>query len=112
MRPGQHHPLESDSVAGVHCAAALYLISEPATVVAEIARVLRPGARLVGMTLVAPAGPIGPLGHRRQAIFYALSGLRYVTAHELAAMCSSAGMVDFHYERRGAALMFHADLPD
>ena len=112
-RVDAHHlPLEAESVAGVHCAAAFYLISEPAAVVAEIARVLRPGGRLVGMTLGAPADPIGPLGHRRQAIFSALSGLRYVKAHELAAMCSSAGMVDFHNERRGAALMFHADLPD
>lgn len=101
-------PLEDASVDGVHCAAALYLISNPAAVVAEVGRVLRPGRRFVGMTLVAPFKPIGPLGRATRALSSAASGLHYVSPNQLAAMCQQAGLSDFYCQRHGAALLFRA----
>ena len=86
---------------GAHCAAALYLVSDPARVVADVARVLRPDAWFVGMTLA----PVLPVGMRMRA---ALAGVRYVSSRDLERYCESAGLVSFHSERRGAAVLFRA----
>lgn len=104
-------PLDDASVDGVHCAAALYLLADPGAVVAEMARVLRPGCHLVGMTLVAPFRPIGPLGRFNRRVTSTLSGVRYLGSGEVERLCTSAGLGDFRTERRGAALLFSATRP-
>lgn len=106
-----HLPVADRSVDGVHCAAALYMLEHPETAVAEFRRVLRPGGRFVGMTIVSPIPVFGPIGRLTQKITRAVSGLHYADADELSAWCDAAGLTDFRFERRGAALLFAADVP-
>lgn len=102
-------PVADGSVDAVHCAAALYLFGDPAAVIAELSRVLRPGGRFAGMTLVAPLQPLGPVGHQAEKAFARLSGLRYFGAAELEAMCVAAGLAGFRSTWRGGALLFMAE---
>lgn len=104
-------PVDDDAVDGIHCAAALYLFGDPAAVVTEVARVLRPGGRFAGMTLVAPLQPLGAVGRHAEQAFARLSGLRYFGADELEAMCTAAGLVRFRTTWRGGALLFVAEKP-
>lgn len=104
-------PVDDATVDVVHCAAALYLFDDPATVVAEMSRTLRPGGRLIGMSLVAPLQPLGPVGRRAEQAFARLSGLRYFGAQELEHMCRAAGLQGFSTTRRGGALLFVAKRP-
>lgn len=101
-----------DATADVaHCAAALYLFGDPAAVVAEVARALRPGGRFIGMTLVAPLQPLGAIGRSAEQAFARLSGLRYFGADELEEMCVAAGLGGFSTAWRGGALLFTAQKP-
>lgn len=104
-------PLEDDSLDGAHCAAALYLLDDPGAVLAELARVLRPGARFAGMTIVSPVPVFGPFGRLTRRITRAIAGLDYFGADELATWCDAAGFTGLHHEQRGAALLFVADAP-
>lgn len=104
-------PIADGTVDAVHCAAALYLFDDPAAVVLDLARVLRPGGRFVGMTLVAPLQPLGPVGHQAERAFARLSGLRYFGREELEAMCTAAGLDGFRSTWRGGALLFMAERP-
>ena len=101
-------PVLDGAVDAVHCAAALYLLADPAAVISEIGRVLRPGARFVGMTLVAPLQPIGPVGRAAQRVTTRLSGLRYFGFDDLERMCEGAGLAEVRATRQGAALLFAA----
>lgn len=105
-------PISDAAVDAAHCAAALYLFDDPAAVIVELARVLRPGGRFVGMTLVAPLQPLGPVGHQAERAFARLSGLRYFGAAELEAMCATAGLEGFRSTWRGGALLFVAERPN
>jgi SAM-dependent methyltransferase len=104
-------PVEDGTVDGVHCAAALYLFGDAGAVVGEVARVLRPGGRFAGMTLVAPLQPLGAVGRHAEQAFARLSGLRYFGADELEGMCTAAGLVRFRTTWRGGALLFVAERP-
>lgn len=106
-----HLPVADGSLDGVHCAAALYLLEHPEAVVAELRRVLRPGGRFVGMTIVSPMPVFGPIGRLTQRITRAVAGLHYADADEIEGWCEAAGLAGFRYERRGAALLFAADSP-
>lgn len=102
-------PVADACVDGAHCAAALYLVSDPDTVVADVARTLRPGGRFVGMTLAPwPERPALPL---TRLVLSTLSGVRAVGPDELARLCGAAGLVDFRCERRGAAVLFSSQRP-
>lgn len=103
-------PIPDRSVDGVHCAAALYLLADPAAVIAEIRRVLRPGSRFAGMTVVAPLRSFGPAGRVVDQLT-ARAGVRYFGDDELEAMCDEAGLRNFRTSRRGAALLFSAERP-
>lgn len=104
-----HLPVADASVDGAHCAAALYLVSDPDAVVTDVARTLRPGGRFVGMTLAPwPEGPPLPL---TRVVTSTLSGVRYVGPEELARLCGAAGLEDFRCERRGAAVLFSSRRP-
>ncbi len=104
-------PIPDGSVDAAHCAAALYLFDDPAAVIVELARVLRPGGRFVGMTLVAPLQPVGPVGHQAERAFARLSGLRYFGAGDLESMCTAAGLEGFRSSWRGGALLFGVERP-
>ena len=105
-------PISDASVDVAHCAAALYLFADPAAVIGEVARVVRPGGRFVGMTLVAPLQPLGGVGRQAEQAFARLSGLRYLGARELEGMCSAAGLRGFSTRSQGGALLFVAEKPD
>lgn len=105
-------PIADATVDVAHCAAALYLFGDPAAVVAEVARALRPGGRFIGMTLVAPLQPLGAVGRGAEQAFARLSGLRYFGADELEGMCRTAGLRGFTTMWRGGALLFVAEKPD
>jgi SAM-dependent methyltransferase len=104
-------PIGDATVDVVHCAAALYLFGDPAAVIGEVARVVRPGGRFIGMTLVAPLQPLGSVGRRAEQVFARLSGLRYFGARELEEMCSAAGLEGFSARSKGGALLFVAEKP-
>lgn len=104
-------PIDNATVDVAHCAAALYLFGDPAAVIAEVARVVRPGGRFVGMTLVAPLQPLGAVGRWAEQAFARVSGLRYFGAKELEEMCSAAGLRGFTTMWRGGALLFVAEKP-
>lgn len=78
---------------------------------AEVGRLLRPGGRFVGMTLVTPLQPLGPVGHQAERAFARLSGLRYFGGAELEAMYTAAGLHGFRSTWRGGALLFVAERP-
>jgi SAM-dependent methyltransferase len=104
-------PVADATIDAVHCAAALYLFGDPAAVIGEVARVLRPGGGFAGMTLVAPLQPLGAVGRQAEQVFARLSGLRYFDGSELEAMCTAAGLVGFRSAWRGGALLFVAERP-
>lgn len=104
-------PIGDGTADVAHCAAALYLFGDPAAVVTEVARALRPGGRFIGMTLVAPLQPLGAIGRNVEKAFARLSGLRYFGAGELEGMCSAAGLEGFTTTWRGGALLFTARKP-
>jgi SAM-dependent methyltransferase len=104
-------PVPDASVDAVHCAAALYLFGDPAAVVGQVVRVLRPGGHFVGMTLVSPLQPLGAVGRGAGRAFARLSGLNYLGPAELEAMCSAAGLRGFRTAWRGGALLFGAERP-
>jgi len=66
-------PLASGTLAAVTCHMALMLMAEPETVVAELARVLQPGGRLLALVPAAPA-PDAPLAPLTAAYVDALAG--------------------------------------
>ena len=108
-------PIGDATVDVAHCAAALYLFGDPAAVIGEVARVLRPGGRFIGMTLVAPLQPLQPLGgvgRVAEQAFAGLSGLRYFGARELEEMSGAAGLEGFSASSQGGALLFVAEKPD
>ena len=104
-------PVGDETFDAAHCAAALYLLADPVAVISEIARVLRPGSRFVGMTIVSPVQPAGAIGRRVERLASGITGLRYFGADDLAEMCAAAGLVDFDSRREGAALLFSAVRP-
>lgn len=111
-RVGAHAlPIGDDTVDVAHCAAAFYLFGDPAAVIAEVARVVGPGGRFVGMTLVAPLQPLGAVGRTAEQAFARLSGLRYIGAQELEEMCSAGGLRGFSTTSRGGSLLFVAGKP-
>lgn len=66
-------PLASASIAAVTCHMALMLMAQPTAVVAELARVLRPGGRLLAVVPASPAvsTPAGTLADPVSAAFTA-----------------------------------------
>ncbi|MBO0874581.1 MAG: class I SAM-dependent methyltransferase, partial [Pseudonocardia sp.] len=82
--------------------AALYLVPEPFTVLAETLRVLAPGGRIALMASHRPDDE--PL--RTAATLAAhLNGLRLFDRDELTAVLRAAGLVDIR-QRRGGLVQF------
>lgn len=104
-------PVDDASVDAAHCAAALYLVADPAAVIAEIARVLCPGGRFVGMTIVSPLRSLRSVPGFAEDLLSKATGMRYFGPDELEAMCTAAGLEHFRTTRRGASLLFAAERP-
>ncbi len=98
-------PFARGALAGVHAGAALHMWPDPASAIAEAARVLRTGGVLVASTFTYPGRALlRPLA----AGFPAISRARVFEVEELAGTCRAHGLVDFTAQRRGALILFSA----
>ena len=110
-------PFPESSVDGVHAGAAIHCWPDSTTAVAEIARVLKPGATFCGTTFMNPQIPF--FGEDEQAIFdnalrgfsgtaNAARGFRWWSKRELRDLCAECGLVDFKCEIRNQFIFFSA----
>ncbi|XP_078162772.1 putative methyltransferase At1g78140, chloroplastic isoform X1 [Carex rostrata] len=106
-------PFPSGSIDAVHAGAALHCWPSPASAVAEISRVLRPGGVFVATTFIAdvvpPAVPV--LRFTRQYFAQFTSNTIYVSETELEDLCSACGLVGFTCVRNGFFVMISATKP-
>jgi SAM-dependent methyltransferase len=93
-------PFRAESFDAVCCYGALYLFEDPWAAIAGMARVLRPGGRLVVLTTRRPALPL--VGHGLGALGH-LTGIRMFGPEELSQALATAGFVSVH--RRSYGLM-------
>jgi len=114
-------PLPEGSVGGVHAGAAIHCWPEPRSAVAEIARVLEPGATFCGTTFLTPRIPFAD-DAAQQAIDAALRefqsfqagraggprGFRQWNKLDLAELCAECGLVDFQCDVRDPAFIFYS----
>lgn len=97
-------PLRDASIDRVLCFNSLHCIPGHAAVLREFRRVLRPGGRLVGTTLIADA----PLPWRATVVAARLSGFfRPPDSRALARAAAAAGFTSWRVERTGALLFFN-----
>ena len=110
-------PFPESSVDGVHAGAAIHCWPDSTTAVAEIARVLKPGATFCGTTFMNPQIPF--FGEDEQAIFdnavrgfsgtaNAARGFRWWSKRELRDLCAECGLIDFKCEIRNQFIFFSA----
>lgn len=101
-------PFPDASFDAVCCYAALYLVPEPFTVLAEMLRVLAPGGRIALMASLRPDDE--PL---RTAATVAghLNGLRLFDRDELTAVLRAAGLADIRQRRTGLVQFVNARRP-
>jgi ubiquinone/menaquinone biosynthesis C-methylase UbiE len=110
-------PFPESSVDGVHAGAAIHCWPDSTTAVAEIARVLKPGATFCGTTFMNPQIPF--FDEDQQAIFdnavrefsgtaNAARGFRWWSKRELRDLCAECGLVDFKCEIRNQFIFYSA----
>ena len=118
-------PFPEGTVGGVHAGAAIHCWPEPRAAVAEIARVLEPGATFCGTTFLTPKLPFGD-DATQQAVDAALRELQEVVAgrvggprgfrqwnkKDLAELCAECGLVDFDCDVRGGFIFYSAKKPE
>ncbi|WP_028922352.1 class I SAM-dependent methyltransferase [Pseudonocardia acaciae] len=101
-------PFADASFDAVCCYAALYLVPEPFTVLAEMLRVLAPGGRIALMASRRPSTePIRTAG----TLLADLNGLRLFDGDELTAVLRTAGLVDIRQRLTGLAQFVNARRP-
>jgi len=93
-------PFADDVADGATCLAALYLINEPFEAMRELARVLKPGGRMVILTSLAPGGTGTSL--RARALENA-SGVKMFGRDEITGFLRGAGLVDVRQHVEGLA---------
>jgi SAM-dependent methyltransferase len=101
-------PFADASFDAVCCYAALYLVPEPFTVLAEMLRVLAPGGRIALMASQRPEGE--PL-RTAATVVGQLQGLRLFDRDELTAMLRAAGLADIRQRRAGFVQFVNARRP-
>jgi ubiquinone/menaquinone biosynthesis C-methylase UbiE len=110
-------PFPEGSLDGVHAGAAIHCWPDAKTGVAEIARVLKPGATFCGTTFMNPQVPF--FDEDQQAIFdnavrefsgtvNAERGFRWWSKKELRDLCTECGLVDFKCEIRNQFIFYSA----
>jgi SAM-dependent methyltransferase len=101
-------PFADGSVDAAICYAALYLINDPQAVVAEIARVVRPGGRISLLTSFQGRLPTTRVW---TSITGLASGMRFFGRDELASWLQAAGMIDVQTQIHGLAQTVTATVP-
>jgi SAM-dependent methyltransferase len=101
-------PLADGSVDAATCYAALYLVNDARAVVAEIARVVRPGGRIALLTSYSGRLPGTKIG---TAVTGLATGMRFFGRDEIASWLREAGMTDVHTEISGLAQTITATAP-
>jgi len=100
---GQSIPLEDASCDGALCTFALCTIPEPEVALAELRRVLRPGARFHLLEHgLAPDEPVAAFQHRVEPLQRRLAGGCHLTRDPLA-MVKGAGFTVVEVEQRYGA---------
>jgi SAM-dependent methyltransferase len=102
-------PFPDASFDAVCCYAALYLVPEPFTVLAEMLRVLAPGGRIALMT--SYRGSWEPQRAARTALGWA-SGVRMFDRDELTGVLRSGGLVDIEQQLSGFVQFVRARRPE
>lgn len=102
-------PFPSGSVDAVHSGAALHCWPSPASAVAEISRVLRPGGVFVATTFIYEPITLIPFSEniRQEVIRYTGSHL-FRSERELEDICTACGLVAFTRVRNGPFIMLSA----
>jgi ubiquinone/menaquinone biosynthesis C-methylase UbiE len=117
-------PMTSDSVGAVHAGAAIHCWPKPREAVAEIARVLEPGAAFCGTTFLTPQLPFAD-DETQQRVDAAMRefqdavagrvggarGFRQWNKKDLADLCGECGLVDFQCDVRGGFIFYSAKKP-
>lgn len=95
-------PFPSNSLDGVHAGAAIHCWPSPENAIAEIARVLKPGAVCV-LSTFTPKSPLRAVGSGGNAPY------RFWSKEELKSLTQQCGLVDFEaVERQPAFIMVRA----
>jgi len=113
-------PFPESSLDGVHAGAAIHCWPDSKTAIAEIARVLKPGATFCGTTFLNVQLPF--LNEEQQQFFDSLSrditrtanaerGFRWWSKRELQDLCTDCGLVDFKCDVRNQFIFFSAKKP-
>jgi SAM-dependent methyltransferase len=101
-------PFEDGSFDAVCCYAALYLVPEPFTVLAEMLRVLAPGGRIALMTNYRGSGEPQRVA---RGLVGLLGGLKMFERDELPGVLRAAGMVDIDQDIRNFIQFVNATRP-
>lgn len=110
-------PFPESSLDGVHAGAAIHCWPDSTTAVAEIARVLKPGATFCGTTFMNPQVPF--FDEDQQEVFdgvvrqfsgteNAARGFRWWSKKELRDLFTECGLVDFKCETRQQFIFYSA----
>jgi len=114
-------PFPTNSIDGVHAGAAIHCWPAPEAAVAEIARVLKPGATYCGTTFLNPRIPFVDDEFQRLALSVvrqttpllpARTGLiKYWDKQELKELFESCGLINFECEVRNQFIFYSAQKP-
>ena len=113
-------PFPEASLDGVHAGAAIHCWPDSTTAIAEITRVLKPGATFCGTTFLNLQLPF--LNEDQQQLFDSVSrdisrtanaerGFRWWSKRELQDLCADCGLVDFKCDVRNQFIFFSAKKP-
>lgn len=90
-------PLRTASVDAASCLAALYLVNDPRQTVAEMARVVKPGGRVVILTSLAPPAP------KLVPMLEKLTGVTWFGRDEVTGLLDELGFTDIERSTDGFA---------
>ena len=113
-------PFPEASLDGLHAGAAIHCWPDSTTAIAEITRVLKPGATFCGTTFLNVQLPF--LNEDQQQLFDSVSrdisrtanaerGFRWWSKRELQELCANCGLVDFKCDVRNQFIFFSAKKP-